>query len=43
VSPYRFFRPFLGRTGDLDKFNRETLSVEPTYPRKFLSFSSKFA
>jgi hypothetical protein len=40
VSPYRFFRPTLGRTDDFDKFNRETLSVEPTYPRKFRSFSS---
>jgi hypothetical protein len=40
VSPYRFFQPSLGRTDDFEKFNRETLSVEPTYPRKFQSFSS---
>jgi hypothetical protein len=40
VSPYRFFRPTLGRTDDFDKFNREAISVEPTYPRKFWSFSS---
>jgi hypothetical protein len=40
VSPYRFFRPTLSRTVDFDKFNKETLSVEPTYPRKFWSFSS---
>jgi hypothetical protein len=40
VSPYRFFWPTLGRTDDFDKFNRETISVEPTYPRKFRSFSS---
>jgi hypothetical protein len=33
VSPYRFFRPTLGRTDDLDKFDRESLSVEPTRPR----------
>jgi hypothetical protein len=42
VSPYRFFWPSLGRTDDFDKFNREALSVEPTYPRKFRSFSSFF-
>jgi hypothetical protein len=40
LSPYRFFRPTLGRTVDFNKFNKETLSVEPTYPRKFWSFSS---
>jgi hypothetical protein len=40
VSPYRFFRPTLGRTDDFDNFNREALSVEPIYPRKFRSFSS---
>jgi hypothetical protein len=40
VSPYQFFRPFLGKTIDFDKFNRETLSVEPTYHRKFRSLSS---
>jgi hypothetical protein len=40
VSLYRFFRPSFGRTDDFDKFNRETLSVEPTYPRKFRSFFS---
>jgi hypothetical protein len=33
VSPYRFFRPTLGRTDDLEKFNREAISVESTYPR----------
>jgi hypothetical protein len=40
VSPYQFFRPFLDKTDDFDKFNREALSVEPTYPQKFRSFSS---
>jgi hypothetical protein len=40
VSSYQFFRPTVGRTDDFDKFNREAISVEPTYPRKFRSFSS---
>jgi hypothetical protein len=40
VSPYRFFWPSLGRNDDFEKFNREILSVELTYPRKFWSFSS---
>jgi hypothetical protein len=40
VSPYRFFQPSLGRTDDFDKFNREALSVELTYPQKFWFFAS---
>jgi hypothetical protein len=40
VSPYRKYRLGVGKTEDLGNSNIEAISVEPTWPRKFRSFSS---